>query len=85
IGKDEGAEILVGGNVRKENENLKNGFYIEPTIFKGNQNMRVFQEEIFGPVLSVATFKNNDEALAMANDTIYGLGAGIWTRNQNIA
>ena len=85
IGKDEGAEILVGGNVRKENEHLKNGFYIEPTIFKGNQNMRVFQEEIFGPVLSVATFKNNDEALAMANDTIYGLGAGIWTRNQNIA
>lgn len=85
IGKDEGAEILVGGNVRKENENLKNGFYIEPTIFKGNQNMRVFQEEIFGPVLSVATFKDNDEALAMANDTIYGLGAGIWTRNQNIA
>ena len=85
IGKDEGAEILVGGNVRQENENLKNGYYIEPTIFKGNQNMRVFQEEIFGPVLSVATFKDNDEALAMANDTIYGLGAGIWTRNQNVA
>lgn len=85
IGKEEGAEILVGGNVRQENENLENGFYIEPTIFKGDQSMRIFQEEIFGPVLSVATFKTNEEALEMANDTIYGLGAGIWTRNQNTA
>ncbi|RIL39959.1 aldehyde dehydrogenase family protein, partial [Mammaliicoccus fleurettii] len=85
IGKEEGAEILVGGNVIQENEHLENGFYIEPTIFKGDQSMRIFQEEIFGPVLSVATFKTNEEALEMANDTIYGLGAGIWTRNQNTA
>ncbi|MCD8838763.1 MULTISPECIES: aldehyde dehydrogenase family protein [Staphylococcus] len=85
IGKNEGAEVLVGGNVRTEDDNLAHGFYIEPTIFKGTQDMRIFQEEIFGPVLSVATFKDNEEALEMANDTIYGLGAGIWTRSQNTA
>lgn len=85
IGKNEGAEVLVGGNVRTEDDNLEHGFYIEPTIFKGTQDMRIFQEEIFGPVLSVATFKDNEEALEMANDTIYGLGAGIWTRSQNTA
>ena len=85
IGKNEGAEVLVGGNVRTEDDNLAHGFYIEPTIFKGTQDMRIFQEEIFGPVLSVATFKDNEEALEMANDTMYGLGAGIWTRSQNTA
>lgn len=85
IGKEEGAEVLVGGGIREENDGLGNGFYIEPTIFKGTQNMRIFQEEIFGPVLSVAIFKDDEEALAMANDTMYGLGAGIWTRNQNTA
>ena len=85
IGKQEGAEILVGGNVRKESGDLENGYYIEPTIFKGTQDMRIFQEEIFGPVLSLATFKDDEEALEMANDTLYGLGAGIWTRNQNKA
>lgn len=85
IGKEEGAEVLVGGGIREEDDELGNGFYIEPTIFKGTQNMRIFQEEIFGPVLSVATFKDDEEALAMANDTMYGLGAGIWTRNQNTA
>ncbi|MCG7339181.1 aldehyde dehydrogenase [Staphylococcus sp. ACRSN] len=85
IGKAEGAEVLVGGGIRTEGDNLENGFYIEPTIFKGTQDMRIFQEEIFGPVLSVATFKDEDEALEMANDTEYGLGAGLWTRNQNIA
>lgn len=85
IGKSEGAELLVGGNTRKESNDLEKGFYIEPTIFKGTQDMRIFQEEIFGPVLSVATFKDDDEAVQMANDTMYGLGAGIWTRNQNTA
>ncbi|MCD8827767.1 MULTISPECIES: acetaldehyde dehydrogenase ExaC [Staphylococcus] len=85
IGKSEGAEVLVGGGIRTEGDDLENGFYIEPTIFKGTQDMRIFQEEIFGPVLSVATFKDEAEALEMANDTEYGLGAGLWTRNQNTA
>ncbi|GAA0423896.1 aldehyde dehydrogenase family protein [Virgibacillus salarius] len=86
IGKQEGAEVLIGGNLNKlENEELKNGYYVEPTIFKGKNNMRVFQEEIFGPVLSVTTFKDKAEAMSIANDTLYGLGAGIWTRNINTA
>ncbi len=83
IGPAEGAEILVGGNINKV-EGLENGFYIEPTVFKGTNKMRIFQEEIFGPVLSVATFKDYDEAIAIANDTIFGLGSGVWSRNQNI-
>ncbi|WP_460913029.1 aldehyde dehydrogenase family protein [Spirosoma areae] len=81
IGKKEGAEILTGGNAAKLNSGLENGYYIEPTIFKGHNKMRIFQEEIFGPVVSVATFKNAEEAVAMANDTLYGLGAGVWTRD----
>lgn len=81
IGKEEGAEVLVGGNVNKLDGELSNGHYIEPTIFKGNNQMRIFQEEIFGPVLSVTTFKDDEEAMEIANDTLYGLGAGIWTRN----
>lgn len=82
IGKQEGAQVLTGGGERKE---VGNGFYIEPTIFKGTNNMRIFQEEIFGPVLSVTTFKDFDEAIKIANDTMYGLGAGVWSRNGNIA
>ena len=80
IGKQEGAEILTGGGVRQV-ANHPNGHYIEPTIFKGHNKMRIFQEEIFGPVVSVTTFKDEDEALAIANDTLYGLGAGVWTRD----
>ncbi|MCH7307281.1 aldehyde dehydrogenase family protein [Acinetobacter sp. NIPH 1852] len=77
-GRQEGAEILVGGGDRKE---VGNGFYIEPTIFKGHNSMQIFQEEIFGPVLSVTTFKDFDDAIKIANDTMYGLGAGVWSRS----
>lgn len=80
IGKEEGAELLVGGE-RYTNTVYPNGYYIKPTIFKGNNNMRIFQEEIFGPVLGVTTFKDEKEAIAIANDTAYGLGAGVWTRD----
>jgi aldehyde dehydrogenase len=80
IGKEEGAELLIGGD-KFENEAYPSGCYIQPTIFKGDNKMRIFQEEIFGPVLSVTTFKDIDEALEIANDTIYGLGAGVWTRD----
>ncbi len=80
IGKQEGAEVLAGGHVYN-NEKYPNGFYIEPTVFKGNNSMRIFQEEIFGPVVCVTTFKDEAEALAIANDTLYGLGAGVWTRD----
>lgn len=81
-GKAEGAEVLMGGGTRSE---IDGGFYIEPTIFKGENSMEIFQEEIFGPVLSVTTFKDFDEAIKIANDTIYGLGAGVWSRDGNIA
>ena len=84
LGKDEGADVLAGGNVKAVN-GLENGYYIEPTVFKGNNKMRVFQEEIFGPVVSVTTFKDEAEALEIANDTLYGLGAGVWTRDGNQA
>ena len=80
IGQKEGAQILTGGN-RKIVQGLEDGFYVEPTIFKGTNNMRIFQEEIFGPDVSVTTFKDRDDALKIANDTLYGLGAGVWTRN----
>ena len=80
IGKAEGAELLIGGE-KEINEEYPEGCFIKPTIFKGNNKMRIFQEEIFGPVLSVTTFKDIDEALEIANDTIYGLGAGVWTRD----
>ncbi len=83
LGKKEGAEVLVGGDVAKMSGDLANGFYIQPTIFKGHNKMRIFQEEIFGPVVSVCTFKTDEEALEIANDTLYGLGAGIWTRDLN--
>ena len=80
IGKKEGAQVLTGGGKRVV-PGLEGGFYIEPTIFKGTNNMRIFQEEIFGPVVSVTTFKDTAEALKIANDTLYGLGAGVWTRS----
>ncbi len=80
IGKQEGAEVLAGGGAY-ENETFPNGYYVQPTVFKGHNKMRIFQEEIFGPVLSVTTFKDEAEALEIANDTLYGLGAGVWTRD----
>ncbi|ODG91067.1 MULTISPECIES: aldehyde dehydrogenase family protein [Bacillaceae] len=85
IGKNEGAEVLVGGSRNVLDGELKDGFYVNPTIFKGNNKMRVFQEEIFGPVVSVTTFKSKEEALEIANDTLYGLGAGVWTRDMDTA
>jgi aldehyde dehydrogenase len=81
IGKQEGAEVLCGGEAFHQNSGLEHGYYIKPTIFKGHNKMRIFQEEIFGPVVSVTTFKTNEEAIAIANDTLYGLGAGVWTRD----
>ncbi|UCC56842.1 MAG: aldehyde dehydrogenase family protein [Gammaproteobacteria bacterium] len=80
VGKQEGAELLTGGEAFKSDIH-PNGVYIKPTIFKGNNKMRIFQEEIFGPVLSVTTFKDEAEAMEIANDTLYGLGAGVWTRD----
>ncbi|GAA3815909.1 MULTISPECIES: aldehyde dehydrogenase [Amycolatopsis] len=84
IGKKEGAEVLAGGGAREVAEH-PGGYYIEPTIFRGTNDMRIFQEEIFGPVVSVTTFDSVDEALKIANDTLYGLGAGVWTRDGNAA
>ncbi|RAV31668.1 acetaldehyde dehydrogenase ExaC [Corynebacterium heidelbergense] len=83
-GPEEGAEVLTGGGISDISER-SGGFYIEPTIFKGTNNMRLFQEEIFGPVLAVTTFRDFDEAIRIANDTEYGLGAGVWTRNGTAA
>jgi aldehyde dehydrogenase len=83
IGAEEGAEVLCGGAEAKFDGDLSGGFYIQPTILKGHNKMRVFQEEIFGPVVSVTTFKDEAEALAIANDTMYGLGAGVWSRDAN--
>lgn len=85
IGKQEGAEVLAGGDRNMLEGDLAEGFYIQPTVFKGDNTMRIFQEEIFGPVLAVATFKTKEEAMELANDTLYGLGAGIWTRDTNTA
>jgi aldehyde dehydrogenase len=81
VGKQEGAKVLIGGGRNQLGGELSGGYYIQPTLFKGNNSMRVFREEIFGPVLAVATFKDEGEALQIANDTPYGLGAGVWTRD----
>jgi aldehyde dehydrogenase len=83
IGKKEGAKVLTGGAQVKLEGELEGGYYVQPTVFEGNNRMRVFQEEIFGPCVSVTPFKTEDEALAIANDTLYGLGAGMWTRDRN--
>lgn len=83
IGLEEGAEVLTGGRAATMDDYLAGGFYIQPTILRGHNKMRVFQEEIFGPVVSVTTFKTPEEALAIANDTMYGLGAGVWSRDMN--
>jgi aldehyde dehydrogenase len=80
LGKEEGAEVLTGGDVATVDE-YPDGYYIQPTVFKGNNKMRVFQEEIFGPVVSVTTFKDEAEAMEIANDTLYGLGSGVWSRD----
>ncbi len=85
IGKQEGAELLIGGERAHLGGELEGGFYFEPTVFKGTNDMRIFQEEIFGPVLAVTTFRNEAEALEIANDTLYGLGAGVWTRDTSKA
>ena len=85
IGQEEGAQLLIGGNRKKLSGDLADGYYIEPTVFKGHNKMRIFQEEIFGPVVSVTTFKDEAEALEIANDTLYGLGSGVWSRNGNRA
>ncbi|GAB3592096.1 MULTISPECIES: aldehyde dehydrogenase family protein [Acetobacter] len=84
IGKAEGAELLTGGGKPDLGGSLNNGCFVQPTVFRGNNKMRIFQEEIFGPVLAVTTFKTEEEALAIANDTPFGLGSGVWSRNANI-
>jgi aldehyde dehydrogenase len=81
IGRGEGAKVLIGGERAHLEGELAGGYYVQPTVLEGNNKMRVFQEEIFGPVLAVTTFKDDADALAIANDTLYGLGAGVWTRN----
>ncbi len=81
VGKEEGAECLIGGDRAHLGGDLEGGYYIQPTLFKGHNGMRVFREEIFGPVLAVTTFKTEEEALQIANDTPYGLGAGVWSRD----
>jgi aldehyde dehydrogenase len=81
IGREEGAEVLIGGRRNVLEGELAGGYYYEPTVLKGRNDMRVFQEEIFGPVLAVTTFRDEAEALEIANDTMYGLGAGVWSRD----
>ncbi|MGV3709352.1 MAG: aldehyde dehydrogenase [Gemmatimonas sp.] len=83
IGKQEGAKVLIGGERNNLSGDLAGGYYVKPTVFEGHNKMRIFQEEIFGPVVSVTKFRNEEEALAIANDTLYGLGAGVWSRDAN--
>jgi aldehyde dehydrogenase len=85
IGREEGAQCLIGGERNILSGDLKDGYYVKPTVFRGHNKMRIFQEEIFGPVVSVTTFKDEAEALNIANDTLYGLGAGVWTREISVA
>jgi aldehyde dehydrogenase len=85
IGRQEGAEVLTGGGRAELDGDLAGGYYVQPTIFRGHNRMRIFQEEIFGPVVSVTTFSDFDHAMSIANDTLYGLGAGVWSRNGNLA
>ncbi len=85
IGRQEGAKVLAGGERNRLEGELSGGYYVKPTVFEGHNRMRIFQEEIFGPVLSVTKFADEDEALALANDTLYGLGAGVWSRDMNTA
>ncbi|TWI60278.1 aldehyde dehydrogenase [Pseudoduganella lurida] len=81
IGREEGAQVLAGGERNTQGGDLAGGYYVQPTVFRGENTMRIFQEEIFGPVVSVTTFKDEEDALRIANDTLYGLGAGVWTRD----
>jgi aldehyde dehydrogenase len=85
IGREEGARVLTGGDRAVLGGELAEGYYVTPTVLEGHNRMRIFQEEIFGPVLSVTTFKDEADALAIANDTLYGLGAGVWSRNGTTA
>ena len=85
IGKSEGAQLITGGERAELGGDLNGGYYVTPTVFSGHNGMRIFQEEIFGPVLSVTSFKDYDDAISIANNTLYGLGAGVWSRNGNVA
>ena len=85
IGKQEGAKVLTGGARAELPGDLAGGYYVQPTVFEGHNKMRIFQEEIFGPVVSVSRFSDYDDAMEIANDTLYGLGAGVWSRNGNVA
>ncbi|RLV59250.1 aldehyde dehydrogenase [Parashewanella curva] len=85
IGREEGAEVLLGGEAESLDSEHSNGFYIKPTLLKGTNDMRIFQEEIFGPVISLCTFKDEDEVIELANSSEFGLGAGVWTRDMNLA
>jgi len=85
IGRQEGAKVLIGGERNVLPGDLEGGYYVKPTVFRGHNKMRIFQEEIFGPVVSLTTFKDEEEALSIANDTLYGLGAGVWSRDMNTA